>query len=321
VAKVEKGKVYLEDLPGSAGNPSCMRASVIQVSVIPDERGKIEIYHNGSLWKEITVSFGNLESLTDYVTSLALESFYKDLEKIVPGEKLTPEEKAKVAESLKKTEEYVNSREFQEKVESEKKRIADLLGIYRSEDERKKGSYYEDYGLTETRKGDSILGLSPDERIYIFVSQSVPVETVRRYVRDAVRVDPERVIFVLRGGIGGLTYVRPTVEWIYRATVKNPDCDPLKEECRVYPIKFQIDPFLFRRYGINEVPAVVYARGVERYLDFSEGLPETKVSDYYVSYGDVSLFYHLYVLGSASGNERMKAFAERYLNYQVSESQ
>jgi len=61
--------------------------------------------------------------------------------------------------------------------------------------------------------------------------------------------------------------------------------------------------FLFRRYGIESALAVVYVKRVKTELSYSEELLETKIENFYVSYGDVNLFYHLYVIDQASGNK------------------
>ena len=85
------------------------------------------------------------------------------------------------------------------------------------------------------------------------------------------------------------------LEFSSRVLVRQPYCDTKTEQCDMFAANLQVDPLLFRRYGIAVVPAMVYARGVTR-LDaaMSEGLVDVaRVTDYYQMQGDVSLEYFL----------------------------
>jgi len=131
--------------------------------------------------------------------------------------------------------------------------------------------------------------LKEDERIYIFVSSSVPKDTLRNYARDIDRLGQPRMSIVMRGFVGGMTKVRPTLEFLRGVLFKNENC--ASDECEAYQAPIIIDPLLFRRYGIEAVPAIVYAKGV-RIMDstVSEGLGEgAETGDYYILYGDAAL--------------------------------
>ena len=82
------------------------------------------------------------------------------------------------------------------------------------------------------------------------------------------------------------------------------------EDCEVYGVEFVIDPFLFRRYGVEKVPAVVYAKGGElTKFEMSEGFEDkwrTKV--WAKTYGDMGLVYHLKVIGEELNIEKIKRF-------------
>jgi len=147
-----------------------------------------------------------------------------------------------------------------------------------------------------TRHGTAIL--KEDERVYIFISSSVPKETLRNYARDLDALGQPRMSIVMRGFVGGMTKVRPTLEFFRGVLFKDDNCDPGK--CEAYRAPILIDPLLFRRYGIEDVPAVVYARGVS-VVDstVSEGLGEgAETGDYYILYGDAVLDGALEVLNS-----------------------
>ena len=138
--------------------------------------------------------------------------------------------------------------------------------------------------------GNAIQGtaiLKEDERIYIFVSSSVPKDTLRNYARDLDALGQPRMSIVMRGFVGGMTKVRPTLEFLRGVLFKEENCN--SEKCDAYQAPILIDPMLFKRYGIEAVPAIVYAKGVTDLTD-SEGIKEGgETVDYYVLYGDAAL--------------------------------
>ena len=311
VSGIKGNRIYVEDDTDCSFERK-QSFSITMVEVPAEElRGKdvLEIYYRGKLWKSIPVAGGgSLESMLERVGELAYEGFYRELEKKGVLAKIGRDEFAKVKRSLNEVENYVKSDEFRRKVENAGKKINRDVFL-RPEASRSRKKVHGRESL-----------LREDERVYVFVSSGMPLDTVRAYVRDASRLKSKNVIFVLRGGVKGLRFIRPTVEWVYSVIIKDPECLNSGKRCRVYPVRFQIDPFLFRRFGIDEVPAVVYVRGVIPRVGYSEGLPETEMGKAFVSYGDVSFFYHLFVLGRASGNERLKEFAEKFLTYSTGAS-
>lgn len=73
--------------------------------------------------------------------------------------------------------------------------------------------------------------------------------------------------------------------------LKDPDCLIHKTECEQFSVRLEIDPNLFRRYNIQQVPAVVYVPSI-RVSDDSggEGLSENaEVKRYYQIDGDASI--------------------------------
>jgi conjugal transfer pilus assembly protein TrbC len=193
-------------------------------------------------------------------------------------ENIHREEAEKAAQ---KASEIYRSEEFQEKVEKETERI-------RREVFKGLKDYYKDIS------GESKMHakLSSNERIYLLISSSMPKQTLRNYMAHADRLRAPGMIVVMRGFIGGMKHVRPTLEFIHGILKRDPSCE-LPKTCDLYGVNFEIDPLLFRRYGIDKVPAVVYVPdiGVED-PEASEGLEENaRVSSFHVFYGDVSLDY------------------------------
>jgi type-F conjugative transfer system pilin assembly protein TrbC len=138
--------------------------------------------------------------------------------------------------------------------------------------------------------------LDADERIYVFISSSVPENTIRGYVSDIDKLQDPNVFLVMRGFIGGMKYFRPTLSFMTGLLKKDKSCSLERgEKCEVYQSQFQIDPMLFARYDITSVPAIVYARGLSiNDSDMSEGLMDNaNISNAYVIYGDTSLEYAL----------------------------
>jgi len=125
-----------------------------------------------------------------------------------------------------------------------------------------------------------------DERLYIFMSASVPENVWRTYAEDLKNIGSKRIIIVLRGCIGpeGCTYIKPTLEFLQRVVFNNGN------ETR--GLEIQIDPYLFRRYEVNAVPTFVYVKGLKvKNSSFSEGLEENIESDpeVLVLKGDISI--------------------------------
>jgi len=214
--------------------------------------------------------------------------------------------KMKVPENLHKEEaeaearkafEVYRSEEFQKKVGQETERIKKEIfhGL---------NDYYRDVpdgAKTHAR-------LSSNERIYLFISSSVPKQTLRNYMARIANIEDPNMIVVMRGFIDGMKYVRPTLEFTHEIIKKNPSCE-LPKECALYGVNFEIDPLLFRRYGIDKVPAVVYVSniGLED-PGVSEGLEDNaRILDFDVYYGDVSLDYALERINEKAKSVSLKA--------------
>lgn len=128
--------------------------------------------------------------------------------------------------------------------------------------------------------------LAEDERIYIFVSSSIPKTTLINYAMSMDKLGDPRIMMVLRGCIGGCEKLMPTAAFVQDIIA------PSKEEELL--AEFIIDPMLFRYYNITAVPTIVFAKGVNTEMDEgSEGLEENMkgTPNAYAVLGDVSLDY------------------------------
>ena len=169
-----------------------------------------------------------------------------------------------------------------ERIEREKERLLreEFTGVKEYMDTTEKG-----YSMKQAEK----TLLRDDERIYLFISSSIPVETLRNYAVSIDRLEGVNIPMVLRGFVDGMTEIKPTLEFVRDIILKDRDCRGV--DCETHDVEVMIDPLLFRRYGIESVPAIVYARGVNVTDAFaSEGLEESVgVQEYYILYGDSSL--------------------------------
>jgi len=144
--------------------------------------------------------------------------------------------------------------------------------------------------------------LAEDERIYVFISSSMPKETLKNYASSIDRLKDSRIIMVLRGCIGGCRKLMPTAHFVQSIVAPSE-----KEQLQV---EVQIDPNLFRLHDIGVVPAVVFAGGVR--LDVDEGSEgdlnhlQSAPSSYAV-FGDASLDYAIEKINVKISNPRLKA--------------
>lgn len=131
--------------------------------------------------------------------------------------------------------------------------------------------------------------LASDERLYLFISSSMPVATLRNYAAAIDKIESGGVVIVMNGLIGDIADIKPTLSFIHGILMIDPACQG--STCKAFQIGIEIDPLLFRLYNITTVPAIVYATGVSTDPEQSEG-KNAAANGYKIS-GDVSLEYAL----------------------------
>jgi conjugal transfer pilus assembly protein TrbC len=139
-------------------------------------------------------------------------------------------------------------------------------------------------------------------KVYIFVSSSVPLSTLRTYASELDRLDDPGVSMLLRGFVKGMKYFRPTLEFVSGIVVEESRCDFSSKICDRYNASISIDPLVFRKFGIESVPAVCYVRGKD-----NEGDPENLkgAQDAYIVYGDHSLERALEIINKETKSIRL----------------
>jgi type-F conjugative transfer system pilin assembly protein TrbC len=244
---------------------------------IGEEVKEIDIYVNKTYWKEFSTSSQSL-SIGDVADVI-------DGAKKYGGDLSLPEnphqtEAQRIAEGVSR---YFQSEEFQERIESERTRL-----------------YGEVYGNQAhihqevTKVPGKVERLSTQERIYLFISSSVPVPTLRHYIQAISNFREPNIRVVMRGFVSGARFVKPTMAFLKEILFIDPECDPTRERCRTYGVEVIIDPLLFGRYRVEKVPAFVYVPSISiSDSQMSEGLESNKIPNNYLVYGDMSIEYAL----------------------------
>lgn len=139
------------------------------------------------------------------------------------------------------------------------------------------------------------------DRLILFISSSMPQTTLRRYAWAMEQVGG---LMVLRGTVGDPHKLQPTVRFMEHILKKDALCTP--PDCDYLRTHVTIDPRLFTRNGIKQVPALVFVENMDmaNYIDKKEGdgMPENTP---YVVYGDASLKGLASELHRLSKNKRL----------------
>lgn len=282
VDRVVEDTVHLRKVGACTGKPG--RA------YIETKLKKVTVVVEGTLWKEAEV-----EGLTvpDLANSLSnADRLTKQM--TVPGNRYE-KEMTSLAGTL---DSYYHSDEFQLRVQSETERIkSEVFGD-------KASGYYADKGK-QAPKGK----LLSSERVYVFISSAMPFATIRNYAASVARLGDPNVSLVMRGFVDGVSKIQPTIGFIASVLQRDQACRPQDGDCEMLPAGLIVDPLLFRRYRIDRVPAVVYARGLKAEdTGLSEGDPKnTTISDHYAAYGDARLEYLLDQIRKESGSDSLAA--------------
>jgi type-F conjugative transfer system pilin assembly protein TrbC len=108
--------------------------------------------------------------------------------------------------------------------------------------------------------------------------------------------------------IDGVSRIKPTVIYAGKVIKKDINC---QGKCALYKANLKVDPRLFERYNIHEVPAFVYVRNVTiKDNNSSEGLPDNaSIGDHYTLSGDVSLEYALELFRKETNSSELEKLA------------
>jgi len=191
--------------------------------------------------------------------------------------------------NLKDVQENINSHNFENNLSKIYDSVLKNVDI---ETRRLQGENVSIDNLTTLKNkktsNDDIKSFLQNNRIYIFMSQSVPMDIWHTYGKLIYDKKLTNTSMVLRGCIGGsCTKIAPTGEFIVKLKKydKNSEISP----------NIIIDPLLFRKYNISQVPCVVFAQDTQtKDLALSEGIAENfNAKKTYKSCGAWNLLWHL----------------------------
>jgi len=269
VEAIKNNQVYLKE-----DDKACVQAIRRTLIQIDDRVSQAEVYVRGKLW-----------------STQALDKKEIDLEKI--AETVEEQKKNLDVEGIKNNDEAIrranetaqkfHSEQYQSKLNNEMARIkADLFNVGEKEN---KATIYSDTNKTPEHS------LRKDSYLYIFVSASMPQNTIRAYAQDVALLKEQNIMIVLKGMIGQPAKLKSTAKYIKNIIKKDPECE---RKCAVYKVGFAIDPRLFEKYKITEVPVFVYDRNVKTIKSGIGGEIDNKTgSEYLKLEGDVSVQYAL----------------------------
>lgn len=182
-------------------------------------------------------------------------------------------------EAARKKMEQFNSSAFQEKLRCQKESI-------QGENPQQE--------QTSATQGKGIL--SDQESVYLFLSSSVPEAMVNRYLIDVSRTGEQRIVPVLFGLPQGLQGKRVNAEYFSRVMQADPGCrDPPEAPCQRLAVPLKVNPELFARYNITEVPALVFENG----------------QDSWSVQGEAELVYLLKKVGKAANSPALAGISAR----------
>ncbi len=127
--------------------------------------------------------------------------------------------------------------------------------------------------------------VASQDRIVVFISSSIPMNTLRAMAADLARIEG---VMVMRGGIQGLQEIVPTLKFISDILRVDPSCT---ERCKMLSTDVLIDPMLFRENGVERVPAVAFIEdlSVNTYCERKGESPTAER----ITYGDASIYGHI----------------------------
>ncbi len=288
VEKIEQSKVFL-----ISATQRCVRVNGrLQVEINAAHK-TVQIYVDGTFWQEQDVQTIKL----DDVNALLEQSEEIENSLVLPQNHSGKEAKEK-AEALTR---FFSSEGYQKRLREETARLKrEVLNLPLEGSSKPEAS--------GSGKGNF---LSDSERIYLFISSAMPTRTLRNYAADLDRLGDRNISMVMRGFIGGMRHVKPTLGFVSTVIVRDPACRVKEQQCPANRINLQIDPLLFRKYKITRVPALVYVPSFfPQDQQASEGLNDTL--PHYTLYGDASLEYLIETLYRDTQRESLKKILKSF---------
>ncbi|WP_319549525.1 TrbC family F-type conjugative pilus assembly protein [Desulfogranum marinum] len=165
-------------------------------------------------------------------------------------------------QAAKQTADFFYSSAFQERIQNEQRRLEkDVCKEYiASWQEKQPTADRENSNLTDN--------FAARGKIYLFLSSSVPDETVHAYLTAISKTGSQSVTPVMRGLINGLQDTKASANYFSQILKVDQSCGDTREPEKVCPrfkLSIRINPLLFAEYRISRVPTLVYANETETF--------------------------------------------------------
>ena len=195
-----------------------------------------------------------------------------------------------IVKDIEKSPYYERAKQLTERIEDELNRrvrhkIKEKREIVNSINQQILGQEVEPETI---EKEDHETLFDSQSRIFIFVSQSVPLKVLKSYAVDIDTLGNENIRLVFKAF---------PKNFLNSFLKKDPDCQD--NDC-VVKAKIIIGENIFRRYGVDRVPAVVF-----------DPDPENLQDDWLLVYGAVPLRQALMIFHRESGRPELKLAANR----------
>lgn len=146
------------------------------------------------------------------------------------------------------------------------------------------------------------------DRIFVFISKSVPEETLRNYIIDLEHLP--QATAVLQGFVGGVKKMQPTIQFIGDLLKEDRDCK--MPDCEFKSANIVVDPIIFKRLKIDRVPAIAYIEDYERVGYCSEGLEDgARMDNVHIVYGDVTIKHALKFIDRKNPSDKLKSIIKK----------
>ena len=133
----------------------------------------------------------------------------------------------------------------QERLQGEQARIAKAMTANRADNPKDQSSQ-----------------LAATEHLYLFLSSSMGEDVLSRLLAGIDRLGDEQIVPVFAGLPHGLDDWPGNTRFFQRVLQEEPTCrDTAANTCMRLQVRLQINPVLFRRYGVSAVPTLVYDNG------------------------------------------------------------
>lgn len=165
-------------------------------------------------------------------------------------------------QAAKQTADIFYSSAFQERIKNEQRRLEKkVCKEYIT-------SWQEKQPTADREKSSQPDNLVTKGKMYLFLSSSVPDETVHAYLTAISQTGSQSIAPVMRGLINGLQDTKAGADYFSQILKIDQACRDTRKPKKICPrfkLNIRINPLLFAKYNISRVPTLVYANETETF--------------------------------------------------------